>query len=80
MLRSSIDIILLNVLFDSKSHFGEPKLSLYHLDHLGDSRMSTNRAIVIRLHYLFAYRRRNIDSSFEFEQSIPILELGMFLR
>jgi hypothetical protein len=80
MLRSSTDIALLNVLFDGKSHFKEPKLGLYRLDHLGDSRMSTNRSIVVCLQHLFAYRRRNIDSSFEFEQSIPILELRVFLR
>lgn len=80
MLRSSTDIALLYVLFDSKSHFREPKLSLYRLDYLSDSRMSTNRSIIVGLQHLFAYRRRNIDSSFEFEQSMPVLELRVFLR
>ena len=49
ILRSSIDIILLNVLFDNKSYFRKLKLSLYYLDYLSNSRMSTNRAIVMCL-------------------------------
>jgi hypothetical protein len=71
--------VLPHIFFDSQSHFREPKLTLYRLDHLSDSRMSSDWPIVMCLQYLFAYRRWNIDSTFEFEEPLPFVEFFVFI-